>query len=197
MIYIEQPVIVEGKYDKIKLSSIFDALIISTDGFSVFHDKEKVEMIKFFAKEKGVIILTDSDSAGFTIRNYLKSVIKDSSSITNVYIPEIAGKEKRKESYSAEGLLGVEGMTPEIIIEAFKKAGVTAEIAESREKITKLDLYEDGLIGANGSSQRRREFQRSLGLPSKLSANGLVQILNAMMDRNEYKQKIAKNTLSD
>ena len=140
MIHIEQAVIVEGKYDKIKLESIIDAVIIQTNGFAVFKDNEKMSLIKHFAHTNGIIILTDSDTAGFKIRNYLKGTIENDK-ITNVYIPDIFGKEKRKIKPSKEGKLGVEGIDKDIIVNAFIKAGIIFSDKIKTEKvISKLDL---------------------------------------------------------
>ena len=141
MIKIKEAIIVEGKYDKNTLSQIVDAPIIETSGFGIFKDKEKKELFKRLAEKRGVIILTDSDGAGFVIRNHLKGILK-SGTVKQAYIPEIPGREKRKQKISKEGLLGVEGMTPEIIISALKRAGATIDGCEStdKSKITKADI---------------------------------------------------------
>lgn len=187
MISVEQAIIVEGKYDKIKLSSIVDAVIIVTDGFSLFKDKEKREMIRFFAKKKGIIILTDSDSAGFKIRNHIKSFVNEGE-IINVYIPDIFGKERRKEKPSKEGKLGVEGMSSDILINAFEKAGIFKTETYDKRKITKLDLYEDGLFGTANSSEKRKILIFRLGLPELLTPNSLIDVLNALLTFDEYKK---------
>ena len=141
MIKLSQPVIVEGKYDVIKLSNILDALIIKTDGFGIFKDSEKQRLIRRLANEKGIIVLTDSDSAGFVIRNFISSCVPKEK-IINVYIPDIFGKEKRKAERSKEGKLGVEGVPESVILEALRKAGVTASVTdEKRRLITNVDLY--------------------------------------------------------
>ncbi len=192
MLHLEQAVIVEGKYDKIKLSSVVDAVIITTNGFSVIKDKEKLEIIRFFAKNKGIIILTDSDSAGFKIRNFLKGAISDGK-ITNVYIPDIFGKEKRKAAPSKEGKIGVEGIDTQILLEAFRKAGVISNEADSeREPVTKLDLFEAGLSGGNNSAEKRSELLKYLGMPELMTTNAMLEIINTMMSRDEFMKITAK-----
>ena len=192
MIKIKQAVIVEGKYDKIKLSSILDALIIETEGFGIFKDKEKMKLIRKLADTRGILVLTDSDAAGFKIRSFIGgSIPKDE--VIHAYIPDILGKERRKEAPSKEGKLGVEGVPKEIIIESLSHAGVLYEETENKPKqITKTDLYEDGLIGKENSLQKRRELLRYLELPGRLSANSLVQVLNIMLTYDEYKELIGK-----
>lgn len=186
MLHLEQAVIVEGKYDKIKLKSIIDAVIITTNGFSVIRDKEKLEMIRYFAKNKGIIILTDSDSAGFKIRGFLKGAINDGK-IINVYIPDVFGKEKRKTSYSKEGKLGVEGIDKNVLLDAFGRAGVLSlECAEKKSPITKLDLYELGFTGTKDSSEKRKILLSELHMPQLLTTNSMLEILNTMMERDEF-----------
>lgn len=186
MIKIKQAVIVEGKYDKIRLSNIVDAVIIPTHGFSIYKDKETAELIKTLAKTTGIIILTDSDSAGFQIRSRIRNIVRDGE-VINVYIPDIAGKERRKREPSKEGLLGVEGIDDKLLIEAFRKAGV---IAEERPRvtdpITKADLLDLGLVGGEGSAAKRADLQKKLGLPARLSANMLLEILNVMYTREDF-----------
>lgn len=192
MLHLEQAVIVEGKYDKIKLSSVIDAVIITTNGFSVIKDKEKLEIIRFFARNKGIIILTDSDSAGFKIRNFLKGAISDGK-ITNVYIPDIFGKEKRKTAPSKEGKLGVEGIDTKILLEAFSKAGViSAEADENKDPVTKLDLYEAGFTGGTNSGEKRSELLKYLGMPELMTTNAMLEIINTMMSRSEFFDIIGK-----
>lgn len=187
MIKLSRPVIVEGKYDIIKLSNMIDGLIIKTDGFGIFKDKEKQRLIRRLAEEKGIIVLTDSDSAGFLIRNFLTSSIpKDK--ITHVYIPDIFGKEKRKTEAGKEGKLGVEGMTEETLFEAFRKAGVVGEITEEKRRlITNIDLYEYGLSGRPNSQAKRKELLKKLALPERLSTSSLVKILNTFVTYEEFK----------
>lgn len=185
-------VIVEGKYDKIKLSSVIDAVIIPTNGFRVFKDKEKMELIRYYASGAGIIILTDSDSAGFKIRNYIKGSVGNAR-IFNVYIPDIYGKERRKTEFSKEGKLGVEGMDEDVLIEAFKKSGIDFSSEPRRRRdITKMDLFEDGLSGGANSSEKRAELLKALGLPELLTANAMLEVLNAMLTREQYKQAVGK-----
>ena len=178
MIKLKQAVIVEGKYDKIKLSQIIDAPIIQTDGFGIFKDKELQRLIRMLAEKDGIIVLTDSDSAGFVIRNFIGSTV-DSSKITNVYIPDIFGKERRKTEASKEGKLGVEGVPDSVIIEALERAGVTCEKSDSIVRpITKQDLYELGLSGRQDSAAKRQLLLKYYNLPSRLTTNSLVKVLN-------------------
>lgn len=187
MIRLEQAVIVEGKYDKIKLSSIIDAVIITTNGFNIFKDTEKLELIRYYAEKTGIIIMTDSDSAGFTIRNHIKGAVRKGT-IINVYIPDIMGKEKRKIKPSAEGKLGVEGVEKKIILEALEKAGVTASAAVKRKKITKTDLFTLGLSGGKNSSDLRKKLLEYLKLPSLLSPNSMLEVINTMLSLEELEQ---------
>lgn len=197
MLHIEQAIIVEGKYDKIKLSSIVDAVIITTNGFSVIKDKEKLEIIRFFARNKGIIILTDSDTAGFKIRNYLKGAIKNGK-IINVYAPDIFGKEKRKKAPSKEGKLGVEGIEPDILLEAFKKVGVLSEERVcTKDPVTKLDLYENGLSGGDNSSELRKRLLKELDMPQLMTTNSMLEIINTMMSKSEFLNIIKKIKAGD
>lgn len=183
-IKISQAVIVEGKYDKIKLSNILDAFIIETNGFAIFKDKEKLKFIKHLANERGIILLTDSDHAGFMIRNYISSGIpKDK--IINVYIPDVFGKEKRKQEPSKEGKLGVEGMTKEILLEAFEKANIGSESVQNDNPITNFDLYDLGLSGTPNAKQNKKKLLAKLYLPEFLSTNSLLSCLNNMMTKEE------------
>ena len=187
MIKLDRPVIVEGKYDIIKLSGIIDSLIIKTDGFGIFKDKEKQALLRRLAKEKGIIVLTDSDSAGFLIRNFINSTIpKDK--ITHVYIPDVFGKEKRKNEASKEGKLGVEGISEQILLDAFAKAGVLATESEKEERrlITDIDLYEYGLTGRENSSEKRKLLLKKLALPERLSTSSLVKMLNTFVTYEEF-----------
>lgn len=186
MIKLTKPVIVEGKYDIIKLSNLIDGLIIKTDGFGIFKDKEKQKLIRRLAGETGIIVLTDSDSAGFMIRNFLTSSLpKDK--ITHVYIPDIFGKEKRKTEAGKEGKLGVEGMREEILLEAFRKAGVTGEVTtEKRQLITNVDLYEYGFSGRPNSQEKRKLLLKKLSLPERLSTSSLVKILNTFVTYEDF-----------
>lgn len=194
MIHIAQAIVVEGKYDKIKLSSILDAVILVTNGFRIFRDPEKMALIQYYARTTGVIVLTDSDRAGFQIRNYLKGAVRDGK-LYHVYIPDIYGKEHRKEKPSAEGKLGVEGIRKDVLLKAFAKAGVlTDEVPEKADPITRYDLYELGLSGGADSKARRKALQKRLGLPDLLSAASLLEVLNTMMTRQELQQLLADET---
>ena len=185
MIHVAQAIIVEGKYDKIKLSSLLDAVILTTNGFHIFHDAEKMALIRYYAKTTGIIILTDSDTAGFRIRNYLKGAVHDGK-LFHVYIPDIYGKERRKLKPSAEGKLGVEGIDKNALLAAFEKAGVlTDEIPEKTDPITKYDLYELGLSGGADSKSKRKALQKRLHLPDLLSTASLLEVLNTMMTKTE------------
>lgn len=190
MIKIKQAVIVEGKYDKIRLSNIVDTVIVPVHGFSVYRDRETAELIRTLARTRGIVILTDSDSAGFQIRNKIKEIARGGS-VINVYVPDIKGKERRKREPSKQGLLGVEGIDDDIILEAFRRAGVLAEKSEApKDPITKADLFDLGLIGAENSAQRRAALQRSLGLPERLSANMLLEMLNVMYTRERFLEEV-------
>ncbi len=191
-IKIKQAIIVEGKYDKIRLSSLVDAVIVPVGGFSVFKDRETAELIRALAEKNGVIILTDSDGAGFLIRKKIREITRGCS-VINVYTPDIVGKEKRKREPSKEGLLGVEGMSAEILLAAFEKAGVFAEtVSENKNPVTKADLLELGLCGGDNSSAKRRDLQRAIGLPEKLSANMLLEVVNSMYTKDEFFRECEK-----
>lgn len=186
MIKLDKPVIVEGKYDKITLENVIEGLIIPTDGFRIFKDKEKRDLIRTLAKRFGIIVITDSDSAGNMIRSYIKNIVGECE-IINVYVPRIKGKEKRKERSGKEGVLGVEGMTVEILKEALKKSGVTTELtSRNSRKITKADLFSLGLSGANGSSEKRKSLLEFLHLPDNLSPNAMLDILNTLFGFDEF-----------
>ncbi len=190
---IKEAVIVEGKYDKIKLSSLIDGLIIETHGFQIFRDKKQLAFLRRLADTRGLLVLTDSDGAGFQIRHFLAGSI-DPSKIKHAYIPDILGKERRKEKPSSEGKLGVEGLPVKILREAILRAGVACgeETHEAAKRpITKLDLFEAGLTGRDDSAARRRSFLASLGLPEHLSANAMVPVLNSMMTYEEFVGKQA------
>ncbi len=186
LIKLSAPVIVEGKYDKIALENIVDALIIPTNGFGIFKNAEKCRMIRELAERFGVIVLTDSDSAGNMIRAHIKNIVGNAK-ITNVYIPQIKGKEKRKSASGKEGLLGVEGMSREVLESALEKSGVTGiKQVESPTKITKKDLYLRGLSGGENSSLRRHELLSRLSLPTNLSPNAMLDILNTWLTFEEF-----------
>lgn len=186
MISVKQAIVVEGKYDKIKLSSFLDAMIFSTDGFHVLKDKEKCELLKSLAKSVGLILLTDSDRAGRQIRNYLKSVITEGE-IIDIYIPEIFGKEARKPKPSKEGMLGVEGMPEETLKATFEKYGIFHKKEIKKLELTKADLMADGIIGIDGSLSRRRRLLQIMNMPQNLSSNSLLKVLNTIYSKEEYK----------
>lgn len=184
-IKIDLPVIVEGKYDKIKVSSVIDGEIIVTDGFGVFKSREKLALIKRLS-QNGVIILTDSDGAGKLIRSHISGAVP-ADKIYNLYIPKIKGKEKRKREGSKEGTLGVEGVSADIIREIFETFLKNHDVAKkSGEKVTKADLFELGLSGSEGSSERRDRIAEKLGLPSGLTAPAFVSAVNVIMTREEF-----------
>lgn len=196
MITLTQAVIVEGRYDKIRLRSLLDATILETNGFRIFKDKEKLALIRALAHKKGIVILTDSDTAGFRIRRYLQGAIpkEDHKNLYHAYIPEILGKEKRKEHASKEGTLGVEGMSTKILVAALERAGVLtdAPAVPKKDPVTKIDFYEDGLTGKDDSASMRLKLMKLLGLPHYLSANALLEVVNAVMTREEYRQAVEK-----
>ena len=197
-IKISQAIIVEGKYDKIKLGSVVDAVIICTNGFQIYKDTETVELIKLYARTSGIIIITDSDTAGFRIRNHLKSVISDGR-ITNLYIPEIFGKEKRKTAPSREGKLGVEGIDPVLIRQVFENAGFLENSVEQKDVLSRNDMYELGLSGHPNSSLLRIAVCEQLGLPHNLAAKALLDYLNTAMTKQQAEQitALVKNKLAN
>lgn len=187
MIRLKEAVIVEGKYDKIRLSSLIDALIIPTGGFSIFQDKDKRNWIRKLAKEKGIVILTDSDRAGREIRNYIQSIVGKEGTVYHAYIPEIFGKEKRKTKPSKEGTIGVEGTSDEIILKALNAAGITQDRSNSVSAgLTKADLMEVGLVGLGESAQKRRVLLEKLSLPKNLSANAMLKAINSSLSKEEF-----------
>lgn len=195
MYTIKETVLVEGVYDKIKLSRFLDGVIYTTDGFRIFSSKKELETIRTLAKNTGLVILTDSDAAGFKIRNYVKQALPDVT-VRHAYIPEIAGKEKRKPKPGKAGLLGVEGVADEIILNALRDAGCTidgdAKTMPKGPKITKADFFADGLAGKADSAMRRRALCSLLNLPGKLSSNMLLDVVNRLLDYPEYKQLVAE-----
>ena len=187
MIKIKQAIVVEGKYDKIKLSSVVDAPIIVTNGFSIFKDKQKLCYINEVAKRNGIIILTDSDNAGLIIRNRVLKAVDKGAEVINAYIPDIFGKERIKKEKSAEGKLGVEGIDVEILKETFKKFGVISnETQDKRKEITKNNLFELGLSGGKNSAEKRKIVLKELNLPENLTTNNLLEAINILMDYNEF-----------
>ncbi len=176
---IAQTILVEGKYDKIKLESILDANIITAGGFSLFNNEEKMALLKRITEKNGLIILTDSDPAGFVLRNKLKGLLPKSEKILHIYIPTEKGKEKRKKEYSKAGLLGVEGIDAQTLRNLFSKY-VVDNTQENKEKITKAYLYEKGLSGGNNSAEKREKAAEALGLPKGMSANAFLEAINIL-----------------
>lgn len=193
---INEVIVVEGRYDKNTLSQIVDAVIIETGGFGIFNDKQKQKLLRKMAQTRGLIVLTDSDGAGFVIRNFIKSCV-DPKYVKHAYIPDVAGKEKRKKTASKEGTLGVEGMRPEILLSALHRAGAGfSGYAERDGRITKTDMFKTGLSGGQGSREKRLELIKKLGLPEKLSADALLDILNALMTREEFYREVDTSSIS-
>ncbi len=193
MLKIKEAIIVEGRYDKIKLSSIVDTPIIETNGFRVFSDKEKQNLIRQIATVRGILVLTDSDGAGFVIRNFLKGAV-DKSKIKHCYIPQIEGKERRKAQKSKEGLLGVEGVSDEVIINAIRSSGATiiGEETKKENEIKKSDLYILGLTGIENSEYNRKALLKYLNLPTYLSTNAMLTALNCLYSFEELKSIVEK-----
>lgn len=189
-IRIKEAIIVEGRYDKNAISQIVDTTVLETNGFGIFSDKEKLRLFRRIAEKRGIIVLTDSDAAGFMIRNHLKGAISPDK-IKHAYIPDVFGKEKRKKSASREGKIGVEGMRRDIIINALKAAGASFDndsgYEEKRKEISKTDLYILGLSGGAESAQKRKELIKTLGLPERLSSSALLDVLNALFTLQELK----------
>ena len=187
---IKEVIVVEGRYDKNALSQVVEAAVITLGGFSIFNDKEKLAFLRRLAEKQGLIILTDSDGAGFVIRNYLKGALPKEL-VKQAYIPDIYGKERRKRIAGKEGKLGVEGMKPDVLLTALERAGATFQDEETstfqaKEPITKADLFALGLTGGQSSSMRRQELLRKLELPEHLTANGLLEALNLLYSREEF-----------
>lgn len=186
-ITLDRPVIVEGKYDKIKLSSIISGKIITTDGFAVFKSEEKKLLIRCLAEKNGVLVLTDSDGGGLVIRNYINSIIpKDK--ITHLYIPEIKGREKRKSCDSKEGIIGVEGIECEMLLKILTPFSLAETVKSNESNVTKTDLFEDGFCGGKESSVKRAILCRELGLPTNISSNALLEAINILLDFDNYKR---------
>ena len=193
MIKIKEAIVVEGRYDKNTLCQIVDAPILETSGFGIFKDKKQMELLRKVAKVRGLIVFTDADGAGFVIRNHIKSAIP-SQYLKHAYTPDIMGKERRKASPGKEGKLGVEGMRPEVIIDALRKAGATieGEDAPSCQQITKQDLMELGLSGGADASAKRLALLKKLDLPEHMSANAMLQALNLLYSLEELTEIIGQ-----
>lgn len=204
MLRVRQAIIVEGRYDKAKLHTLVDATIVTTDGFGVFRDREKLAYIRRLAAQTGIIIMTDSDAAGFRIRGFLAGAV-DPSQVTHVYIPDLFGKERRKAQPSAEGKLGVEGVPAETLLAALRRAGVAVEEtsapsaaagevstpAVSARRLTKADFVAYGLSGGAGSAEKRRALLLRLGLPERMSANAMLAAVNALYTADEFERLLA------
>lgn len=185
---VKEVIVVEGRYDKNTLSQVVDAVIIETSGFGIFNDAQKQKLLRTMAQARGLVVLTDSDGAGFVIRNFIKGCV-DPACVKHAYIPDVYGKERRKAAQSKEGKLGVEGMRPQVILDALVRAGATVDerpAAESAARITKADMYKCGLSGGTGSREKRAALIKRLDLPEKLSADALLDVLNAIMTREEF-----------
>ena len=186
---IKEAIVVEGRYDKNTLSQVVDTLILETSGFGIFKDAQKLSLLRRVAEERGLVVLTDSDGAGFVIRNYLKGAV-DPALVKQAYIPDRYGKEKRKSAPGKEGKLGVEGMEPEVLLEALRRAGCTfldegEASAPSHRQITKADLFAAGLSGGAGAAEKRQMLLKRLDLPEHLSSNALLEVLNALYGYDE------------
>ena len=187
---VKEVIVVEGRYDKNALSQVVDATVITLGGFSVFNDKEKLAFLRRLAEKQGLIVLTDSDGAGFVIRHYLKGALPKEL-VKQAYIPDIYGKERRKRTPGKEGKLGVEGMKPDVLLAALARAGATFLDEENGtgaagEPITKADLFELGLTGGPDSAAKRQAILRELELPEHLTANGLLEALNLLYSRESF-----------
>lgn len=193
MIKIREAIVVEGRYDKNTVAQVVDAPILETSGFGIMKDKAQLELLRRVAKTRGLIVFTDSDGAGFVIRNFLKSAIEPGQ-LKHAYIPDIYGKERRKAAAGKEGKLGVEGMSPEIILECLRRAGATFEGEHTctPRNITKQDLMELGLSGGAHSSQRRKQLLHRLELPEHMSSNAMLQALNLLLTLPELALEMAQ-----
>lgn len=195
MLKIKEAIVVEGRYDKNTLSQLVDTVIVETRGFAIFKDPEQLALLRELSKKRGLVILTDSDGAGFVIRNYLKGALPQEH-IKHAYIPDLLGKEKRKRHPGKEGKLGVEGMSPAVLETALRRAGVTllegTESAGQGPALTKADLFACGLSGGEGSREKRQKLLKKLGLPAHLSPNAMLPVLSALYDRESLWEEIKK-----
>ena len=185
---VTEVIVVEGRYDKNALSQVVDAVIIETSGFGIFNDEGKRKLLRRMAEAKGLIVFTDSDGAGFVIRNFIKGCV-DPKYLKHAYIPDIYGKERRKAKASKEGKLGVEGMSPKLLLDALVRAGATFDdtpAEQSPQRISKADMFAKGLSGKAGSAALRPSLLRKLELPERMSSDGLLDVLNATMTREEF-----------
>ncbi len=188
---IREVIVVEGRYDKNALSQVVDALIFETGGFSIFHNEEKTRALRMLAEERGVILLTDPDGAGFVIRNHLKGLLPPDR-VRQAFVPALEGKEKRKQKASRQGLIGVEGMTPEVILSALQKAGATVSPQNDGPTLTAGDFYRLGLTGTPGSAALRRKLAQRLDLPALINQNDLRRILSFLMTPEELERLVSE-----
>ena len=194
---VKEVIVVEGRYDKNTLSQVVDAVILETSGFGIFNDAAKRRLLKKLAETRGLILLTDSDAAGFLIRNRIKGFI-DPALIKHAYIPDVYGKERRKARASKEGKLGVEGMRSGVLLDALIRAGATIderEMVATSPRISKADLYALGLSGREGSAEKRKKLLRQLELPERMSADAMLDVLNALMDRESFIAYLSEHPL--
>ena len=190
---IREVLVVEGRYDRNTLSQVVDALIFETGGFSIFHNREKLQALRLLAEERGLIILTDSDDAGFVIRNRLKSLLPPEK-VRQAFVPCMEGKERRKRKPSRQGLLGVEGMSPEVILAALRAAGVTEETSDPKSRVTAADFYSLCLTGKPGSAELRQKLAESLGLPAEISQSDLRKAVGILLTRDELAELVSRLT---
>ncbi len=195
MLKIKEAIVVEGRYDKNKLAQLVDTVILETSGFGIFKDKEQLALLRRIGEKRGLILLTDSDGAGFVIRNHLKGALPPDQ-VKHAYIPDCFGKERRKRKPGKEGKLGVEGMEPEVLLQALRRAGATIlDEEEEREEsppLTKADLFACGLSGGEGSREKRQALLKKLGLPAHLSPNAMLPVLSALYDRESLLEEMKK-----
>ena len=194
---VKEVIVVEGRYDKNTLSQVVDAVILETSGFGIFNDAAKRRLLNKLAETRGLILMTDSDAAGFLIRNRIKGFV-DPALVKHAYIPDVYGKERRKARSSKEGKLGVEGMRPEVLLEALIRAGATiddCEMVTASPRISKADLYALGLSGREGSAEKRKKLLRQLELPERMSADAMLDVLNALMDREGFIAYLSEHPL--
>lgn len=195
MLKIKEAIVVEGRYDKNKLAQLVDTVILETSGFGIFKDKEQLALLRKIGEKRGLILLTDSDGAGFVIRNHLKGALPPDQ-VKHAYIPDCFGKERRKRKPGKEGKLGVEGMEPEVLLQALRRAGATIlDEEEEREEstpLTKADLFACGLSGGEGSREKRQALLKKLGLPAHLSPNAMLPVLSALYDRESLLEEMKK-----
>lgn len=196
---VREVIVVEGRYDKNTLAQVVDGLVLTTDGFGIFKDKERSALLRRLAGERGVVVLTDPDGGGLVIRNHLKGILPPDR-VKMAYVPDIPGKERRKRAPGKEGKLGVEGMPPEVLVQALTNAGVTWEdegVGVKEKPFTKSDLFSLGLTGVSEAKSRRKRLQKSLNLPENLSTNALLDVLNLISTPEEVARLLAQPRSAD